>query len=112
MPRPAWDIQGLRKPNNAEAELLDELQVFILLEKLEWDQGRRAAAIPVSAKGHWKCRKCCLESLGRYQDGNCGQCCRRVKLLLPVIHPWDAEGHTGDPSHLGLLLTNPFYPIS
>lgn len=38
MPGPAWDIQGLRKPNNAEAELLDELQVFILLEKLEWDQ--------------------------------------------------------------------------
>lgn len=28
----------MRKPNNAEAELLDELQVFILLEKLSWDQ--------------------------------------------------------------------------
>lgn len=39
-------FRELRKPNNAEAELLDELQGFILLEKPVWDQ--RAAAIPVS----------------------------------------------------------------
>lgn len=39
---------------------------------------------------------------------------RMVKLPLAAIHPHDAEGTWtwGDPSHLGLLFTDFFYPVS
>lgn len=39
---------------------------------------------------------------------------RMVKLPLAAIHPRGAEGTwaRGDPSHLGLLFADSFYPIS
>lgn len=59
---PGGAFRGLKKPHNAEAEL----QQCSSLEKLRWDQraGGQQQSLGV-CKG--KSRKCCLESLGRYQ---------------------------------------------